>query len=226
MKTYPTANNEGWKRIQKTNPTANMRIKRMLRIFAQAIPDIESWPQENEARLVTRDGFGQHRGFSFAKANEYDIATLHQCIAQDKVARQSRFLEIADFLEAIPTASVQASQASPSVARVHTPSVTKRHQASPSVASVTKRVASKRRKGADTLTLRSHSGSASSTKTKEEEMETQRHRDTNCQGYRQDTDCQGIGPESVICFLFVYAYSLWGDIYIYIYIIIYIYICI
>ena len=89
----------------------------MLRIFAQAIPDIESWPQENEARLVTRDGFGQHRGFSFAKANEYDIATLHQCIAQDKVARQSRFLEIADFLEAIPTASVQASQASPSVAR-------------------------------------------------------------------------------------------------------------
>ena len=28
---------------------------------------------------------------------------------QDKVARQSRFLEIADFLEAIPTASVQAS---------------------------------------------------------------------------------------------------------------------
>ena len=118
--------------------------------FAQAIPDIESWPQENEARLVTRDGFGQHRGFSFAKANEYDIATLHQCIAQDKVARQSRFLEIADFLEAIPTASVQASQASPSVARVHTPSVTKRHQASPSVASVTKRVASKRRKGAET----------------------------------------------------------------------------
>jgi len=117
MKTYPTANNEGWKKIQKTNPTANMRIKRMLRIFAQAIPDIESWPQENEARLVTRDGFGQHRGFSFAKANEYDIATLHQCIAQDKVARQSRFLEIADFLEAIPTASVQASQASPSVAR-------------------------------------------------------------------------------------------------------------
>ena len=167
MKTYPTANNEGWKRIQKTNPTVNMRIKRMLRIFAQAIPDIESWPQENEARLVTRDGFGQHRGFSFAKANEYDIATLHQCIAQgstkawahtkwlevdavhllvlqhtllgnwlqayqrlphdgnmydmgdsfeqgwvywyiqcgaqDKVARQSRFLEIADFLEAIPT---------------------------------------------------------------------------------------------------------------------------
>ena len=103
MKTYPTANNEGWKRIRKTNPTANMRIKRMLRIFAQAIPDIESWPQENEARLVTRDGFGQHRGFSFAKANEYDIATLHQCIVQDKVARQSRFLEIADFLEAIPT---------------------------------------------------------------------------------------------------------------------------
>ena len=31
--------------------------------FAQAIPDIESWPQENEARLVTRDGFEQHRGF-------------------------------------------------------------------------------------------------------------------------------------------------------------------
>ena len=147
MKTYPTANNEGWKRIRKTNPTANMRIKRMLRIFAQAIPDIESWPQENEARLVTRDGFGQHRCFSFAKANEYDIATLHQCIAQDKVARQSRFLEIADFLEAIPTASVQASQASPSVARVHTPSVTKRHQASqasprglrPSVARVQRR---------------------------------------------------------------------------------------
>ena len=66
-----------------------------------------------------------------------------------------------------------------------------------------KRVASKRRKGADTLTLRSHSGSASSTKTMEEEMETQRHRDTNCQGYRQDTDCQGIGPESVLCFLFI-----------------------
>ena len=127
MKTYPTANNEGWKRIRKTNLTANMRIKRMLRSRES---DIESWPQENEARLVTRDGFGQHRGFSFAKANEYDIATLHQCIAQDKVARQSRFLEIADFLEAIPTASVQASQASPSVARVHTPSVTKRHQAS------------------------------------------------------------------------------------------------
>ena len=66
-----------------------------------------------------------------------------------------------------------------------------------------KRVASKRRKGEDTLTLRSHSGSASSTKTMEEEMETQRHRDTNCQGHRQDTDCQGIGPESVLCFLFI-----------------------
>ena len=131
MKTYPTANNEGWKRIQKTNPTANMRIKRMLRIFAQAIPDIESWPQENEARLVTRDGFEQHRGFFIeakmenlnfvlnfvlnlcnrhtaalimfqgalkTKSQDATFATLHQRSAQDKVARQSRFLEIADFL--------------------------------------------------------------------------------------------------------------------------------
>ena len=99
--------------------------------FAQAIPDIESWPQENEARLVTRDGFEQHRGFFIeakmenlnfvlnfvlnlcnrhtaalimfqgalkTKSQDATFATLHQCSAQDKVARQSRFLEIADFL--------------------------------------------------------------------------------------------------------------------------------
>ena len=37
------------------------------------------------------------------KSQDATFATLHQCSAQDKVARQSRFLEIADFLEAIPT---------------------------------------------------------------------------------------------------------------------------
>ena len=45
------------------------------------------------------------------KSQDATFATLHQCSAQDKVARQSRFLEIADFLEAIPTGRFTYSEA-------------------------------------------------------------------------------------------------------------------